>query len=248
MAVLRHWKERNTYSLIFLAINPCQLRREYLARIAPSLKWPNPMHLGATLSVCSLLAVLLSPGCIRQPPSEASDQKTRPAEDEPKLPFDRSPAVGGITPTSSLVPPARNVPAGTPVTIRLKSSLSSATAHSGDSFRAVLDEPISVLGTSIAPAGTPVTGEVVGLNRSATFNQPAYLELKLTSINLGGKKIEIESSSLFAKAGLAISQGGEKNGELPASNLKPLATQKKIQFGAERRLIFRLTAPVSMSR
>jgi hypothetical protein len=211
------------------------------------------VHLTAKLAVCALAAVLLAIGCSRQPyVSESSDQKAGEAEDEPKLPFERPPDSGGISPSSSLVPAVHNVPAGTPMTIRLKSSLSTDTVHSGDSFQAVLDEPISVQGRTIAASGTPVTGAVVALNRSATLQEPAYLELKLTSIAVGGKNIAIESSSIFSKAGLEPRRAatGEENPSSPsiASSPRSSVTQKKIQFGAERRLTFRLTAPVSLSR
>src|SRR3569833_2037999 len=50
------------------------------------------------------------------------------------------------------------VPAGTPVTVRLQNSVSSASSNAGDRFDAVLDAPLVVAGKTLAPAGANVTG------------------------------------------------------------------------------------------
>jgi hypothetical protein len=211
----------------------------------------RPVKLVAKLGVLTLLAGLLSVGCARQPMgSQSADRRESETGDEQKLPFDQPPEKGGISPSSSLVPAARNVPAGTPLTIRLRSSISSETAHSGESFQAILDEPVVVQGRSIVPAGTFVSGEVVALNRSASSRAPAYLRLKLTSVALGGRNIPIESSSIFAKAGLLHTRVGRGGVQSPskASDSASTTGRKKVQFSSERRLTFRLTEPVSLSR
>ncbi len=209
----------------------------------------------ATKLVFPLLAAILLLGCARQPnaprPSaEANDTR----EDQPKLPFDQSPDKNGIFPSSSILPVARNVPAGTTLTVRLASSLSSATAHRGDAFRAVLDEPVLVQGESAVPPGTPVTGEVVAVNAVASLHAPAYVRLQLTAITVDGKAVPIQSSSMFVKAGPGQTRDANRKRRqdesgLPASPGKISSpASKKVQFEAGLRLTFRLTAPMSLPR
>ena len=81
------------------------------------------------------------------------------AASDQHLPFDAASDKGGIFPTGSLTPNA--IPAGTPLSVRLRTSLSSATCQPGDSFEAVLDEPVIVRGKMLAPRGAAVTGKVL---------------------------------------------------------------------------------------
>src|ERR1700675_1033715 len=108
-----------------------------------------------------VLALALLLDCNRQSPIPLAASETVSASDEARLPFDREAQADGISPTSSVIPPGAQVPAGTPLTIRLKAKLSSASAHLDDRFKAVLDEPIIVNGQILADRGTEVTGRVL---------------------------------------------------------------------------------------
>jgi hypothetical protein len=195
---------------------------------------------------------LLWTGCARQPiSSEASKPRSGQAGDEDALPFNQPKQEEGISPTSSLIPSPADVPAGTPFTVRLKSSISSASANVGDSFEAVLDEPIVVQGKQIFSAGTTVSGMVIALHRSASRRAPAYLRLKAISITWRGKNILIESSSIFAKAGMPRAQrepGGGATGQGFSSAPPATDVAKTVRFGAGRRLTFRFTATVVVPR
>jgi hypothetical protein len=152
------------------------------------------------------------------------------------------------------VPAEIDVPAGTPLIVRLKSSISSRTSQPGDSFQAVLDEPVVLEGTRVVPAGTFLRGEVVALNRSASLHSPAYMRLQLVSIALDGKTVPLESSSIFAKAGLPPARPDTSlrmgQGTMPSTATDQVFTrgQKVVRFGIDRRLTFRLTAPMSLPR
>lgn len=207
-----------------------------------------------SLRSAALLLVSVSPwiGCARQPlPSETSKRSNARAEDQEKLPFNQHKKRDGISPSSSLIPSTAEVPTGTPFTIRLKSSISSATADIGDSFEAVLDEAVVVQGRPVFPAGTPVSGTIIALNRSATGGAPAYLRLKATSIAWQNTNIPIESSSIFAKAGLPRAQGGsigDGNGQAFSGGSPVIGSPRAVRFAAGRRLTFRLTAPAAVPR
>src|SRR5216683_4334671 len=96
------------------------------------------------------------------PPAENSSNT-----DSQKLPFDRAPRSTGISPSQSLIPSATKLPEGTPIPIRLQSALSSASAHAGDSFSAIVDEPLVIDGQMLIDGGTPATGRVLEAKPSA---------------------------------------------------------------------------------
>lgn len=216
--------------------------------------------------VVLVLALVLAAGCSRQPGVQSDEREGN----DQQLPFDRAADKNGISPTGSLTPAA--IPAGTPITVRLQSSLSSAASHSGEPFDAVLDEPIVIDGQTVAPRGATVTGRVVAAKASGRLHDPGYLRLTLTAIEVHGKSLPMQTSSIFAKGGshekrnLAMIGGGAGAGALiggiagggkgaligsmigaGGGTGAAYATGKKdVGFSAERRLTFRLTQPVTM--
>lgn len=166
------------------------------------------------------------------------------------------------------------VPSGTPVTVRLQNAVSSETASPGDRFEAVLDAPLEVNGKTIAPAGAAVSGRVVAAEKSGRLEHPGMIQLALSSITLNGKAVPVSSSSVIArgashkKRNLGWIGGGAAGGALigglagggkgaligsavgaGAGTGTAYATGKKdVGFGAERRLTFRLTQPITVKQ
>jgi hypothetical protein len=213
-----------------------------------------------------LTALALTLACSRQPGVQGTDATST----DQGLPFGRVADKGGISPTGSLIPSA--IPAGTALTIRLQSSLSSASSHSGDTFEAVLDDPVVVDGQTVAPRGAAVTGRVVAAKHSGRLHDPGYLRLTLTSIDVNGTAMPVQTSSIFAKGGshekrnLAMIGGGAGAGALiggiagggkgaligsaigaaGGTGTAYATGQKDVGFSVERRLTFRLTQAVTM--
>jgi hypothetical protein len=207
-------------------------------------------------------------GCSRQPGVQSSDD----ASSTQQLPFDRSADNKGISPTAAIMP--ATIPSGTPITVRLQSSVSSAASHSGEPFDAVLDDPLIIDGQTVAPRGATVTGRVVSAKASGHLKDPGYLRLTLVSLSINGKELPIQTSSIFAKGtshekrNLAMIGGGTAAGALigglagggkgaligtavgaAGGTGTAYATGKKdVSFGSERRLTFRLTESVSVQR
>jgi hypothetical protein len=172
------------------------------------------------------------------------------------LPFDATSDNGGISPTGSLAPAA--IPAGTPVTIHLRLSLSSASSRAGDPFEAVLDEPIIVRGHTLAPRGAILSGRVLDARASDRFQEAGYLRLGLTAISLNGKSIPIQTSSIFMKRGsheqrnvTIIRDGSGNKGALIGASIDAPGTtyatgSRDVGVAPERRLTFRLAQPLPL--
>jgi hypothetical protein len=166
-----------------------------------------------------------------------------------RLPFDRAPQTSGISPSHSFVPSVRRIPEGTAVTVSLENGLSSAKAHSNDTFTAVLDNPIVIDGQTIVPGGAVVTGRVLDARRAELPRDRGYLRIALTTLAVGGRQIPLSTSSLFAMGGsrrdwdpiesshLAISANAAFEGIAPA---------REVDLGPSRRLTFRLTEDLDL--
>jgi hypothetical protein len=178
-----------------------------------------------------LLTLALSGGCGRPTGENAADSQ--------KLPFDRKPNSTGISPSRSVIPSTTKLPEGTSIAVRLQSTLSSMTSHAGDNFRATIDEPITVDGQTLIVPGTTATGRVLEAKPSGRSLEPGYLRVVLESVNVDGKPVMIETSSIFAK-------GSSRDERPPASGTASGAGQKDIVFGIDRRLNFRLAQTVDL--
>jgi len=188
------------------------------------------------------LALSLLCACGRPPAENGST-----SADSQKLPFDRPPRSTGISPSQALIPSATKLPEGTPIPIRLQSALSSAFAHAGDTFSATIDEPIVIDGQTLVVRGTPATGRVLEVKSSASSRgsslesslEPGYLRIVLVSLNVGGKLVMIETSSIFAKGG-SREERNPATGTASAAIQKDRDKDKDIVFATDRRLNFRL--------
>lgn len=220
----------------------------------------------ASIALSALALVLTFAGCGRQPGLQAA-VGTPESEAQP-APFGAEKS--GPSPTSALA--LDSLPPGTPITVRLQSVLSSATSRAGDSFQAILDEPIVVDGQPLVPRGAGATGRVVAAKKSGRLHDPGYLRVTLASIEIKGKRLEVQTSSVFVKGGshekrnLAIIGGGAGAGALigglagggkgaligsaagaGAGTGAAYATGRKdVGFSAERRLTFKLAQPLPL--
>jgi hypothetical protein len=74
------------------------------------------------------------------------------------------------------------IPAGTHATVRLNTSLSSATAHKDQVWSGTLTHDIVAHGKVLAKSGESVRGKVTYVNRSGRLHKPGELSLRLTSV------------------------------------------------------------------
>jgi hypothetical protein len=123
------------------------------------------------------------------------------------------------------------LPSGTLLTVQMSRSLSAARVHSGDAFGAVVADPITVNGETLVDRGTEVIGRIESAESEAG-RVPAlgYFRLRLDAITVGGNRVALQTSSLFAR-------GTARPSTVPSGSVR-------VQKG--RRLTFRLIAPVTL--
>ena len=83
---------------------------------------------------------------------------------------------------SALLVNAASIPAGTHVTVRLDSTISSGSAHAGETWHGTLARDVVVNGRTEARSGSAVTGRVTNAKSSGRLHAPGQLTLRLTSV------------------------------------------------------------------
>lgn len=91
------------------------------------------------------------------------------------------------------------IPAGTPLTIRLTSEISSGSARAGQSFRGTVTRSVVVRGRNVVAAGARVTGVVAHVKRSGRLHEPGELTLRLTSISVKREEVELSTTLVSTK-------------------------------------------------
>jgi hypothetical protein len=91
-------------------------------------------------------------------------------------------------------PPPVVVPAGTTLSVRLGTAVSSKTSSPGEGFNGTLANSVSVHGGTAIPAGSAVSGTVTDAKSAGKFKGAASLGLTLQAITVRGRTYNITSS------------------------------------------------------
>lgn len=112
----------------------------------------------------------------------APDQQAPPQQQDPQNP-DSAESVPPAQPAPNL-PATLTVPAGALVSVRVNQWLSSDRNHVGDTFSAVLEQPIVVRGWVVARRGQTVLGRVDVAQKAGDGNGVSRLGLEITELTL----------------------------------------------------------------
>lgn len=90
---------------------------------------------------------------------------------------------------------------GTELEIRTIDALSSKTAKAGDTFTATVENPITVDGRPGIPRGARVSGRVTNAVPSGRLKQRAELWVTLTSVEVNGRRYDLNTTTTGMKEG-----------------------------------------------
>jgi hypothetical protein len=98
-------------------------------------------------------------------------------------------------PAAPAPPPPIVVNTGTNIRVTIDQDVSSKDSNEGDPVSASLAAPIVVDGSVVIPQGAKVSGKVTEAKSAGRFKGNAALTITLTSIDAGGKRYAIQTST-----------------------------------------------------
>ncbi|HEY6393027.1 MAG TPA: hypothetical protein VIX89_17230 [Bryobacteraceae bacterium] len=101
-------------------------------------------------------------------------------------------------------PPASysmQIPAGTPVTVRMIDGVDSEQTRLGQTFRASIDEPVLVDGQTVIPRGADAVAKLVEDKESGKFAGKTILTLALMQVMVNGRMIDISTGDVSQASG-----------------------------------------------
>ena len=148
------------------------------------------------------LRVLLDSGQVSEIPLDQATAVEFSARKPPPPPAPKpAPASPAPAPAAAPAPKAVTVPAGTTLNVRLAQPIEVDASQAGMTFKAVVDDPVSVGGTIIIPRGASAIVQAVKVEQSGTIKGSDKISLKLHSIRFGGMVYEVSSAYVETKGG-----------------------------------------------
>jgi hypothetical protein len=222
-------------------------------------------HRLALLSLSAFSLGALVVGC-----QKSADQPSSPdANAAPSVTDAAKDAVKKVIAPKPLV-----VPADTVIPVVLDQTITSKASKPGDKFSATVESPIEIEGKVAIPKGARAEGVVRDAKAAGRFKGGAVLSLTLTSVDVGGKNHELQTSAATlsskgkgkrtatmvgggAAGGAAIGAiaGGGKGAAIGAligaaagTGGAGLTGNRDITLNAETPLDFKLLEPVTIKR
>jgi hypothetical protein len=90
--------------------------------------------------------------------------------------------------------PRLTVPVGAVIDVQFSQTLSSETAHAGDSWQGSVTIPVYVDGREVIPSGSVLNGVVVRAEKAQQGSR-ARLELRVTSVRIGDRQTSLSAYS-----------------------------------------------------
>jgi len=93
------------------------------------------------------------------------------------------------------------IPAGTPITVRMIDGVDSEQTRLGQTFRASVDEPVLVDGQTVIPRGADAVAKLVEDKESGKFAGRTILTLALMQVMVNGQMIDISTGDVSQASG-----------------------------------------------
>ena len=137
--------------------------------------------------------VLLEDGRVSEVPIEqalAIEFSARTPAPPPPPPAAAAPAARASRPPAA---PRMVVPQGTKINVRLTQAIDVDISYAGQTFKAVVDDPVTINGTIVVPRGATATVQAVKVEQSGSMKGSDKISLKLHSLSIGGKVYDVSS-------------------------------------------------------
>lgn len=121
-----------------------------------------------------------------------------PSASKPAASGGSAPAQSAAAPTPQAPPPpvVVELPAGTHLSVRLDSELSSGTAQPGDAFHATVSDDVVINGQTIIARGARAEGTVTDAKALGKFKGGAVLALRLDRVQSEWGSVQVQTSSI----------------------------------------------------
>ena len=111
----------------------------------------------------------------------------------------RQPAAPPPRPEPAAAAKAVTVPAGTVVNVRLTQPIDVDVSQAGQTFKAIVDDPVMIGGSIVVPRGATAVVQAVHVQQSGTMKGSDKISLKLNSIAFGGTAYQVATQYMEAK-------------------------------------------------
>ena len=105
-----------------------------------------------------------------------------------------------------------DVPAGTPLSITLETAVASDTSNVEDKVRGKVAKSVVVSGSTAIPAGAPVRGTVVAVERAAKVKGRASIALRFNEVAVGNTPYRIQTTRIVREAEATKGEDAKKIG------------------------------------
>jgi hypothetical protein len=164
-----------------------------------------------------------------------------------------------------------SVPAGTAVNVRLTQDIDVDTSKAGQTFKAIVDDPVMIGGSVVIPRGASAVLQAANVEQSGRTKGSDKISLKMNTIGFGGMVYEVTTAYVESKgkgegrrtarkvgggAGLGAIVGGIAGGGEGAAigaavgaatgGAVAAGGEEHLKLPAETRLQFQLTAAVNV--
>lgn len=138
------------------------------------------------------------------------------------------------------------LPEGMAIRLETRTDMSSKSARAGDKVELAVAKPVTIGGTTLIPAGSPATGEVVRARDNGLLGRSGKLDIRVDSIKVGAVDVPVRGKqSAKGKSGtlgavgagvlflpLAVIVRG-KDVKLPAGTLLEVYVDKEVTIASQ---------------